>query len=353
MLPSYEEIRQNISASEAWDQLLRHRNRSIVRRTWGWVVGLAILAIGIACMYGAVAGSEDVGGTDEEFEGYFYLMLFGVLVVICSPIYIRQAVRKAHKQYSRHYKELIVPPLVSNMVKQASYPAEAGGGRFNCRFKADGKISKGKLLEIPIFGKLHEANLYDGEDYFAGTLGHTDFQLCEIHAQKEERDHESGNKNRTTLFKGLVFIADFHKDFEGTTVIESRRGKVTGYLASAGEPMKTISHEFDKLFRVWTTDETTARYLLPVDMLERLVELRKRYAGKGISVCLNDGKLTIAVHGVDYFEAKGIGKLEDESIVHTYNEFRSILDIVDMLNLNTRIWNKQPGEGRPRTRSLQ
>jgi hypothetical protein len=341
MLPSYEEVTRNISALDAWERLRRHRNRSIVRRGWGITIGLAIAAIGIAAMWYAVEASDSVSsGTDEEFEGYFYLLLFGILIVICSPLYIRQANRKAHKRYSRFYKELIVPPMVANMVSQASYPPELKGGRFKCRFKADGYISKNKLMEIPIFTHLGKANLFHGEDYFEGTLGLTDFQLCEVHAQEEERDHESGNKVRSTLFEGLVFIGDFHKSFEGTTVIESRKGKISRYMPHVGDFMKTISHEFDKMFRVWTSDETTARYLLPVDMLERLVALRKRYPKNAMSICLHDGKLTIAIHCIDYFEAKGIKKLEDDGILHTYNEIRSILDIVDLLNLNTRIWNK-------------
>lgn len=338
MLPSYEEVTRNISTLEAWEHLRRHRNLSIVRRGWGVLVGIAIAAIGLGALW--FASDDSIGsGTDVDPEGAFYLFLFGLLILICSPLYIRRAFGKAHKKYSRYYKELIVPPMVSNMVSMASYP-ELKGGRFECRYRADGCMTKDKLLEIPIFENLNETNLYDGEDYFKGTLGMTDFELCEIHAQKEERDHESGNMNRTTLFKGLVFVADFHKHFDGTTTISTSKGRSNSYLNHDGDYMKTISHDFDKQFRIWTTDETTARYLLPVDMLERLVKLRKQYPKNSMSLCLHDGKLTIAIHLLDFFEAKGIKKLESDGLLHTYNEIRSILDIVDLLNLNTRIWNK-------------
>jgi hypothetical protein len=231
--------------------------------------------------------------------------------------------------------------MVANMVEHADYPPGMKNGRTKCSFDVDGYIAKEELLQYPIFDRLNEANVYRGEDYFTGTLGATDFQLCEISALQEEREYESGNKIRTVLFEGLVLIADFHKDFEGTTVIETRKGMISRKLHHVGEAMNTISHEFDKHFRVWTTDETTARYLLPVDMLERLVRLRKQFPKNGMSICLHEGKLAIAIHRLDYFEARGIKKLEDEGVRHTYNEIRSILDIVDLLNLNTRIWNKQ------------
>ncbi len=334
MLPSFEEVTRNLSALEAWEQLRKHRDRSVARRIWHIGVGLAIAAIGCYLIAFAMTESSPADDPDDPL----YLFLFGILIVICSPIYIHQAIRRAHKKYSRYYKELIVPPLVANMVSQASYP-DFSDSRFECRFEPDGYISREKMLEIPIFTGLEEANRYQGEDYFQGTLGVTDFQLCEIYAEKEERD-ESGNKNRYPLFKGLVFIADFHKNFEGTTVIVSRKGKAIARLKHVGDRMGTISHEFDKLFRVRTTDETTARYLLPVNMLERFIELRKRFPKNGMSICLHEGTLTIAIHLIDYFEAKGIKKLEEGGILHTYNEIRSILDVVDILNLNTRIWTK-------------
>lgn len=339
MLPSYEVVTKNISALDAWEQLRHHRNRSILRRGWHITIGLAIAAIGFGMMWFSIQESGHVGGDDVDFESLFFFFLFGIAVVICSPLYIRQAFRKVHKTYSRYYKELIVPPMVANMVSQASYPIDLKGSRFECLFEADSYISKERLLEIPLFSSLNDANLYTGEDYFEGTLGVTDFQLCEIHAQKEEVDDEN-NRTKSTLFRGLVLIADFHKGFEGTTVIQSRKGKISGWLKPIGKVMKTISHDFDKQFRIWTTDETTARYLLPVDMLERLVVLNKRFPKNSMSICLHEGTLTIAVHYVDFLEAKGIKKLESDGILHTYNEIRSLLDIIDLLNLNTRIWNK-------------
>src|SRR5690606_7351942 len=224
MLPSFEEVTSNISALEAWEQLRKHRTRSIIRRSLHVGIGLAIAAIG--CYMIAVAMTAESSPTDDP-DGPLAAFLFGIVVVICSPVYIHKAIRRAHKKYSRYYKELIVPPLVANMVSKASYP-DLPDSSFECQFEADAYITQDQLLEIPIFAGLDEANVYAGEDYFQGKLGVTDFQLCEIHAQKEERDHESGNTNRYTLFEGLVFIAEFHKHFEGTTVIVSRKGKVSG-----------------------------------------------------------------------------------------------------------------------------
>lgn len=317
----------------------RHRNRSVVLRCLCWIAALAIFAIGIAVINFALTDTSYV--PDEDPDGALYAVLFGLGISVYAVFFIRSMLRKVHKRYSRYYKALIVPPLVANMVERATYPSEFPSGRFVCSYEANQFISPSQLTVFPMFHHLDKAREWQGEDLFSGTLGLTDFQLSEIFAQEVERDTDSGNDVKTTLFNGFVFIADFHKHFEGTITISSRKGKYSYYSAPRGTDMKTISHEFDQLYRLRTTDSTTARYLLPVDMYERLIRLRHLFPKQGIQLCLHDGILAIAIHHLDFFEAKGIRKLENDAIRHTYDELRSILDIVDLLNLNTRIWGKE------------
>ena len=107
--------------------------------------------------------------------------------------------------------------------------------------------------------------------------------------------------------------------------------------------MHTISLEFDKQFKVTTTDEVTARYLLPVNMLERILVLRKLFPRKGMALCLHDGLLIISIHDADFFEIPGIQKIGGKGVLRTYREIKAILDIIELLNLNLRIWSK-PGK---------
>jgi hypothetical protein len=85
----------------------------------------------------------------------------------------------------------------------------------------------------------------------------------------------------------------------------------------------------------------SARYLLPVNMLERLVQLRQKFRKYGITICLHDGIITVVIHNCDFFEVDGFGKLGTQAFRKTYDELVSVLDIIDQLNLNTRIWGKQ------------
>jgi hypothetical protein len=105
--------------------------------------------------------------------------------------------------------------------------------------------------------------------------------------------------------------------------------------------MNSDSHEFDRIFRITTTDEITARYLLPANMQERMINLRKLFPRKGMAICLHEGMLVISIHNVDFFESDGLKKLDAGGMKRTYDEIKAIMDIIELLNLNLRIWNKR------------
>jgi hypothetical protein len=182
---------------------------------------------------------------------------------------------------------------------------------------------------------------FSGEDLFSGTLGETDFQFSDF-VFKQNRDLLIVNQSiDVTVFRGLVFIADFHKSFEGTTTLTTRKGKIYKQQTIIGSSMGTVSHEFDRMFKVSTTDEITAQYLLPANIMERIISLRKLFAGNGMAICLHEGILVISIHEADFFESKGLKKLESQGLLHTYKEIKTIVEIIELLNLNLRIWSKQ------------
>ena len=176
---------------------------------------------------------------------------------------------------------------------------------------------------------------------FTGKLGETSFQFSDF-VIKQNRDIPLADQNiDLTVFKGLVFMADFHKAFEGTTTLITRKGKKYKRQTLIGSRMRTVSHEFDQMFNVFTTDEITARYLLPANMLERIINLRKLIPGEGMAICLHEGKLVISLHNIDFFESDGLKALDNHGLMRTYQEIKAILEIIDLLNLNLRLWNKR------------
>lgn len=327
MIPAYESFVQELSGTEEWKELYKQRRKAIRGRIVGWLLGFALLALGLLLI---IFGSDG----DTIFSGLGSMVMSVVMVVVSYKL--------THKNYSEHYKQLVVPRLVSDVLKSFSPADDSDKNGSRCTFNHENCVDFDLLLKVPLFQKYnHDKISYHGEDLFSGTLGRTDFQFSEF-VIKKNRDLILVDQDiDMTVFRGLVFIADFHKSFQGTTTLTTRRGKIYRHQAVVGSSMRTVSHEFDRMFKVSTTDEVTARYLLPANMLERIISLRKLFRRKGMAICLHDGMLIFSIHKVDFFEIEGLKKPESQGLLRTYEEIKAIVDIIDLLNLNLRIWSKQ------------
>jgi hypothetical protein len=315
MVHEYDTLVQRLSGTKEWNELEVFRKKGVIGRY------LIAPLIGIALALGGI------------YFGSF------ASIVLAVPIALF-LYRLAHKNYSNEYKKLIMPRLVSDIIKSYS-DDDSGNTSVKCNYDASDLVDHNLLLEIPLFQKYLAKNIHsEGEDLFIGYVGSTEYQFSDLTFKHNivipltDRDFD------LTLFKGLVFIADFHKAFEGTTTLTTRKGKMFRRLAMSGSRMSTVSLEFDQMFKIFTTDEVTARYLLPANMLERIANLRKLFPRKGMTICLHEGMLIISIHNVDYFESDGLKKLDEGGMRRTYDEIKSIMDIIELLNLNLRIWSK-------------
>lgn len=188
---------------------------------------------------------------------------------------------------------------------------------------------------------------YDGEDYISGRLDKTDFEMSEVHAEYESRDSD-GDTTYHTIFKGLLMIADFHKDFHGHTVVVPDRtgegwfGRIAKSSKRKGQELAKMENpDFEKEFDVYTTDQVEARYILSTSMLENIMVLRKRFDSK-IHIAFLNSYVYIAIEWKKKFlEPNFKNSLLDESTIHKYlDDIWLCLEIIEELNLNTRIWSK-------------
>ena len=113
-------------------------------------------------------------------------------------------------------------------------------------------------------------------------------------------------------------------------------------LTSRGKLVKLESPEFEKLFKVHCDDQIQARYILTPSLMERIIEYRKKF-GSRIWMSFIDTKLYVMVdHDRDLFEPDMYRNLVDfELIQGYYQDLALVTDIVNDLNLNTRIWTKE------------
>lgn len=296
------------------------------------VIYLVVLLIPVAGgLSFAIAGPDD-----SRVAGIIGTVLWAVIGLILYSVKFSSL----RTRYRNTFKRLVVPDLLARI--DPSLRHDAGSG-----------ISFDAYTNTELFtGK---ADRYSSEDLISGRYGKTAVRLAECHAEErhETRDSEGHREVRyVTIFRGILLIADFHKHFQGRTflfpdVAERLLGRHGRFLQKLGG--RSATHliqledpEFEKAFAVYATDEVEARYLLSTSMMERLLRLRSRF-GKEVRMALKNSVIAIAVpYQGRFLEPELKTPATDPGQIDRLDrELRVFLDIVEELDLNTRIWSKE------------
>ncbi len=191
---------------------------------------------------------------------------------------------------------------------------------------------------------------YDGKDYFEGCIDKTDLHFSLVHAEERyettttETDDDGHTTTRTEehwrdIFKGLFFKADFNKHFYGCTLVRS--GKAGLFSGFSNSLVKLEDPRFNKCFTVYSNDQVEARYLLTPKMMEQLVGLQDSIGGFEASFC--GSSINIAAGGFPYNAFEPNVKLpctDQEQMSRILGWIFTVTNIVNELDLNTRIWTK-------------
>jgi len=234
-----------------------------------------------------------------------------------------------HAKFNGEYKRTVVPALVDAICPGATYCAEGN-------FPKD--LIKASKLYPAGWGE-H----YKNEDTIRGKVGSTDF----VYGEMKLSHTQSNGKTSTEVidFKGFAFEADFNKHFQGQTVLSSEKfhlmGQVGGFLSSM-DHIELEDVTFNNHYRTYTTNDQEARYILTPALQQRILEmeetLRREAGGRELSMSFHGSRLLIMVQSsADRFEVK----YDLEGVRRDFVAFCVLVDIIEMLNLNLRIWTKE------------
>ena len=193
---------------------------------------------------------------------------------------------------------------------------------------------------------------YHTEDLVSGKADKTSFYFAEVHAEyKTETQTKSGRQVQWhDILKGIVFSADFNKNFNGVTVVRPKDlGASIGAwfsknVFSIGDKnvVQLENDSFNKKFVTYSTDQIEARYILTPAMMEKINALDERSAYT-VSVSFINSSLYIAFPlNKNYFEPPVFKTLLKPDLLDDDMSVLSFMyDIIQELDLNTRIWTKQ------------
>ncbi len=100
--------------------------------------------------------------------------------------------------------------------------------------------------------------------------------------------------------------------------------------------------EFEKYYIAYGVDQIEARYILSTNLVERIVNFTKKI-GRPLYISFNNSRIYIAIPVSFSFRPVLFMSVKDYELLYEYYDSLSrIIGIVEDLNLNRRIWSKQP-----------
>ena len=264
------------------------------------------------------------------------LAFFGALVPLVIGVVMYFQIQDEVKKYKFVYKTNVVSSALKEINETFSITPQSG-------------LPEYEFISSELFTT--EPDRYKTQDLISGTADKTAFWFAEVHAEYKTETHTKNGTKTTwhTIFKGIIFVADFNKNFEVSTVVRPKGvGDAIGAWFSKNvfsfgnsELVHLENTIFDEIFVTYSRNQIEARYILTPAMMERILELNKK-SGETISLSFIDSKMYIAFPlSHNYFEAPIHSSLlvpdlltDDLSIV------KFMQDIVHELDLNTRIWGK-------------
>ena len=196
---------------------------------------------------------------------------------------------------------------------------------------------------------------YTGDNFISGELGDTFFKFSKLHTEyKTETRGKNGTKTTWhTIFRGVFMIADSNKHFKGMTFIfpdsaERMLGGLGKWLQEKfgtngrGELVYMEDPVFEKKYVVYATDPVEARYLLTPSMQHYFIDLADKFGKRAVCASFIDGKLNIALSGSFRLFSFSIAKslMDKETIKYYIENFLHIISVIEILDLNTRVWGK-------------
>jgi hypothetical protein len=220
-----------------------------------------------------------------------------------------------NNKYRRAYKESIIPHLAACF------------GALDYRQAVEPDLKRlAKLGLIPGFGKKLV------EDEILGAYR-------DIPVNIVEATLETGGKNSSVVFNGLLAELAFPGRFSGTTIVAKDGGLLGNALrtfvqASGLERVRLEDPDFESRYQVYSSDQISARALLTPAVMQRLMELERRTQGDPPRLLAEQGTLRVALSKgktENLFEPPSIANPVSGSdmLVELSSDIGSVLELVD------------------------
>ena len=258
------------------------------------------------------------------FAGTGFSMFKGIFILIISIVVYVAVYNIITRKYLSSFSSDILNKLIKFIDESLSYS------------RSD-HITKQEYAQSKLYSTYYDG--FSGSDLVYGKMDKTSIRFSHLYVYEKTEDEDSdGHKttHRTTIFKGIMFIADFNKSFNGEVFVLPHRFK----LFKSSKSVALEDPDFHKYFDVYGSDQIMSRYVLSTSLVKRILDYRENI-GKDIRMSLIDSTLYVGIPGYDGLKIPVFSTILDKNLYKNYLYKLNVgPQIVNELNLNTRIWTK-------------
>ena len=132
-----------------------------------------------------------------------------------------------------------------------------------------------------------------------------------------------------------------NKDFEGHTFILDRTFKSNDIKIDTSKYEEVVLEdaEFMSMYKIYSTNQIEARYVLTTAFIERFKNLKTTFKAKYTRLAFKDNKIVVAIHtGRNMFKfADVISDVGRQTFIDLFNEIYSVLEIAEQLKLDQKL----------------
>ena len=214
------------------------------------------------------------------FELYLDILIVTLFLAIPIGLYIAYLLAQIRK-FVQRFKPNVVK-LILDFIDDGLLFGEL-------QYDAKGLISKKRFQQSTIFGA--EPAVYDGEDYIAGRIGDIEFEMCELKVQEYSRVRA----RLDNVFRGIFIRAKFVTPPKGKllavprTTMPQLANALKQFVAAGGQNMDGLvrQEEFRKVYTVYGSKNLRINELLPEELMEFMLQYRKRAGDIYLSIIGN------------------------------------------------------------------
>ncbi|HIZ88877.1 MAG TPA: DUF3137 domain-containing protein [Candidatus Mucispirillum faecigallinarum] len=248
----------------------------------------------------------------------------GAILII---LYIRQ--KRLTRRLDAKFKQSVIPEMIKTVNPNLTYNAGVGH-------------SEDEFMKTEIYtGSIDD---FYSSDLVEGNIDKTHLKISFIAASVKQKTGKS--TMLVPVFEGTLVTLDFNKYFTGKTKIYTKDfiAKFEGLMNSFGDEYEKINLEnadFNDKFIVYTTDVQQAFYILSPNLIEKIMEIQSfNGTSRNMDVLFIDNRLYITFEDVHFLDMNKADNYT-EQIALFQSEIKYFINMVEILELNNRIWSKE------------